>query len=478
MSFFSTVFNESGTKSFNSNQIDFPFDEIKELGGKCASFLSNQDLNEGDRVGILCFNSPITIAAILGCLIHGVKPILLNWRLSSSEIQKVHELYQIDFLIYDTSFLQLILTIEEKGVPCLSDEELGTELLLMDSVRDYQYKGDSICLMTSGTTGVPKLIELKSTQFEFLCTRLESYFMLLDQSANFLLLPPLYTIAGIGFLIFSLWKGSFLTLPNFYNKEETGTILRSSEDHVTHVFMVPSMIKDHEQDILNSSLKHIHYGGAKVTHNNILKLISENGIALTQGYGLTETAGIISILSNEDHLEIFNNGKDMFTGQVLKDINVKLNKGGELLVSGSNINFDDPVIKPKSEFRDGKWWFNTEDVVTLIDGRITVFDRSDDMIISKGSNIYPSEIESSLVLHEDIDDVCAFGIEDEEYGQYVVAFVTSSKKDLNIDDLKDWSSKYLASYKFPKKIKRVEFLPKNGSGKFDRKVLRENWLKK
>ena len=253
---------------------------------------------------------------------------------------------------------------------------------------------------------------------------------------------------------------------------------RSQEDHVSHVFMVPSMIKDHEEDILNSSLKHLHYGGAKVTHHKILKLISEKGIILTQGYGLTETAGIISILSNDDHVDVFNNKVNFFTGNVLKDLDVEVDQDGVLFVSGNNINFDDPVIKVKSKYKSGKWWLNTEDIVELSDNRITVLDRSDDMIISKGTNIYPSEIEAALLLHEDIDDICCFGIDDEEYGQYSVACITSSKKEVNIDELKQWSTQYLASYKFPKKIKRVEFLPKNGSGKFDRKFLRENWLNK
>jgi fatty-acyl-CoA synthase len=108
------------------------------------------------------------------------------------------------------------------------------------------------------------------------------------------------------------------------------------------------------------------------------------------------------------------------------------------------------------------------------DGRLVVEGRDDDMIVSGGENVFPSEVEDCLVRHEGVADAAALGVEDEDYGMRLRAFVVRTPgSDVSEQELKDLVRTSLARYKVPREIVFVEELPRNATGKVLKRELAE-----
>jgi acyl-CoA synthetase (AMP-forming)/AMP-acid ligase II len=108
------------------------------------------------------------------------------------------------------------------------------------------------------------------------------------------------------------------------------------------------------------------------------------------------------------------------------------------------------------------------------DGRLFVAGRDDDMIVSGGENVFPREVEDLLAEHDSIADVAVIGVDDEEFGQRLKAFVViANSQDPSEDELKGHVKKNLARYKVPREIVFLEELPRNATGKVLKRELRE-----
>ncbi len=209
------------------------------------------------------------------------------------------------------------------------------------------------------------------------------------------------------------------------------------------------------------------------------------GCDLVQGYGLTETSGIISLLRASDHRKILNEsandpvigsaGKPV-VGMELKIVDKEGNKVesgqvGELLVRGESVITSYWGNANPEAFCDG--WLKTGDFVKQDkDGFLYILDRKNDMIISKGINVYPSEVEDILNDHPKVDQVCVLGIESEEYGEMVCAVIIRKSDELSAAEMDNWSREHLSGYKIPRKWVFVDELPKNLAGKVIRKQLK------
>jgi fatty-acyl-CoA synthase len=108
------------------------------------------------------------------------------------------------------------------------------------------------------------------------------------------------------------------------------------------------------------------------------------------------------------------------------------------------------------------------------DGRVFVDARQDDMIISGGENVYPGEIEAVLEEHPDIDHVAAVGVDDEQFGQRLVAFVVPRPgSELSAEEVQAHAKRTLARFKVPREVRIVEELPRNALGKVLKRELRK-----
>ena len=132
----------------------------------------------------------------------------------------------------------------------------------------------------------------------------------------------------------------------------------------------------------------------------------------------------------------------------------------------------EPARGPAAALRGG--WLHTGDLGALdAEGFLTLLDRSKDLVISGGSNIYPREIEDVLLDHPSVAEVAVIGAPDPEWGESVVAFVVPADGGVDVAELDALCLRRIARFKRPKRWRVVDSLPKNGAGKVLKRALRD-----
>jgi long-chain acyl-CoA synthetase len=258
------------------------------------------------------------------------------------------------------------------------------------------------------------------------------------------------------------------------------------------LFAAPTMVKrlvDHVESAAAdcSGFKTIVYGGGPMYVADIRRALAVMGDRFVQIYGQGESPMTITALSRE-HLAARNHPRyieriaSVGVAQSLVEVRIAGADGhplpagetGEVLVRG------DPVTRGYWNNREatakalrGGWLF-TGDVGSLDeDGFLTLKDRSKDVIISGGSNIYPREVEEVLLQHPAVREVSVVGRPSPEWGEEVVAFVVANGRPLAASDLDAICLNHIARFKRPREYRFVEALPKNNYGKVLKTALRE-----
>lgn len=232
-----------------------------------------------------------------------------------------------------------------------------------------------------------------------------------------------------------------------------------------------------------SSLMTVGGGGAQIQPDLVDKI--EKTVATARpntGYGMTETCGIITSISGDFFVDRPNScGRAMpsFETRVVDDAGNALPAGepGELWVRGSSvikgyINRPDATAE---SITDG--WLHTGDVARIDkDGFIFLVDRKKDMVLRGGENIYCAEVEATIHEHSAIAECCVFGVPDARLGEEVgVAIVLRPGESLSADQIREHCVRLIAKHKAPRYIwMRTEALPRNASGKFLKRELRES----
>jgi acyl-CoA synthetase (AMP-forming)/AMP-acid ligase II len=266
---------------------------------------------------------------------------------------------------------------------------------------------------------------------------------------------------------------------------------------VTNMFTAPTMIKmliDHQAvdqyDL--SSLRSLNYGGAPMLVEDLKKAIEKLGLCLVQLFGQGESPMTISYLPHWAHKadgspeEIKRLGS---AGFARTDVEVKIfDKDDNELPPGrigEIVTRSDLVMKgywknPETTadtIKNG--WLHTGDLGYLDEnGYLFLMDRSKDMIISGGENIYPREIEEVLVRHPAVREVSVIGVPDPKWGEAVKAVVSlNPDKTATEQELIDFCKDNIAGYKKPKSIEFVDALPKSNYGKILKRELRAKYWK-
>jgi fatty-acyl-CoA synthase len=207
-------------------------------------------------------------------------------------------------------------------------------------------------------------------------------------------------------------------------------------------------------------------GGAPMPEA-LLELWNERGVAVVQGYGLTEAAPNVLCLPPEEAVRKLGSA-----GKPYPHVDVRLSPEGELQVRGPNV-FAGYWRNPDATAEvlvDG--WLRTGDVAERDDeGFYRIKGRLKDMYISGGENVYPAEVESVLHEHPGVADVAVVAVPDERWGEVGVAFVVVSGG-VSPDELLAHVRERLARFKAPKAVRFVDVLPRSGMGKVQKDELR------
>jgi len=459
------------------------FSELEDRVKGIAAALTGHGFKAGDRLAVLLPNSPEYIELVYACSWLGVIMVPLNTRLSALEIDRV---------LADAAPRGLI---RHSSLPAPTARTSWQKILDQDPVEirsdpppQVVYDPDAILALiyTSGTTGQPKGVMV--THANVLADIHHfNYWMQYREGAVYLHAAPLFHIADFPAMFAAPAFGAAqLTIAKFSPQNFCETVERES---VSHTVLVPTMINLLAQyaDLGKynlDSLKVLAYGGSPMAPELIRRTRQVLPyVKLVQVYGLSET-GFLTGLQDEEHTDdrLFSCGRPC-PGNDLEVADesgkqAEVGKPGELVVRGANVmrGYWNNPSETALVFRDG--WFRTGDIgYQDSEGFFYILDRSKDMIVTGGENVYSGEVEAVLYAHPAVREAAVFGIPDPKWGELVMAcIVLKPGVALTADELVAHCRKSLATYKTPR---RVEFLdtelPKNGSGKILKRVLRDQF---
>ncbi|WP_432395848.1 class I adenylate-forming enzyme family protein [Pseudarthrobacter sp. L19] len=451
----------------------------------------------GDRVASLTGNSTDHVVAFFACAKAGLVLVPLSWRLSSRELAVQLELAEPHLLLVEADLDSLgaaacaLLAHRprtaalgpggvEKSVPPPTRVTPAPELP-RQSVQD-----DDALLMifTSGTEGPSKAAVL--THANCFWNNL-SLSRTLDMGSSDVVLAvlPQFHVGGWNIQpLLAWWVGATVVLERGF---DPGRVLQLiAERGVTMLMGVPTqylMLAEHPDFAAAElgGLRHAVVGGAPMPAP-LLRIWHRKGVALSQGYGLTEASPNVLCLPNQDaermigysgkpypHVEVA--VADPATGEILDGA-----AAGELLVGGPGVfagYFRDPAATA-AVLAGG--WLHTGDLVERdADGYIKVVDRLKDIYISGGENVSPSEVEAVLLAHPAVAQAAVVGVEDPRWGETGQAFVVV-RPGMATDeqDLLDHCAAQLARFKVPSRVEQVAGLPRTALNKVLRARLRQD----
>jgi acyl-CoA synthetase (AMP-forming)/AMP-acid ligase II len=352
----------------------------------------------------------------------------------------------------------------------------------------------AILVHTSGTTGRPKLVPLTHQQ---LITAV--VFMKLEvpeavPGARHLSALPLFHVAGLANLSYTLFTGGHLHLLAGF--DPAGFVDELARRRIQLTQLVPTLIHAVTQEVSSraeppdlSHLIEVVYGASPIRPELLERAVTVLGCRFRQNYASSETGPLpITSLPPEDHDPA--RGRLGTAGRPSLGWEVRLGERGEIQVRGAAPlpgYWNDPEATARSLTADG--FYRTGDVGTLgADGYLTIVDRLSDLVITGGENVYPAEVEAVLAGHPAVADVALIGVPDERWGETVHAVVVLAPGDTAPGDtarangdaepgfvaaaLVGWARERLAGFKCPTGVTVVPELPRNATGKVLRAKLR------
>ena len=238
-----------------------------------------------------------------------------------------------------------------------------------------------------------------------------------------------------------------------------------------------------------SSLRALIYGASPMDVEWIKKTINAlSSVELYQGYGLTETSPLLTILSwqaHRDALETENYDRLKSCGRSITGIELRIfndqdqevpsGEAGEVVARAPSVmkGYLNREEETKEALKSG--WFHTGDIGKVdSDGFVYQLDRKKDMVISGGENIYTSEVEAILYKHPGVHEAAVIGIPDKKFGEALLAFIVpASDITLTVDDIIEHCRGKIGGYKIPRRIQLVDAMPKSALGKILKADLRK-----
>src|SRR5256714_9746672 len=466
-----------------ANQWRSTFRELHAGVVHIATALEKHDFKAGDRLAILLPNKPDYSQLVYACAWLGVIAVPLNTRLSIKEIDGILSDATPRGLIRHSSLP--VPTAQVSWQLVLDQEPLDIQ---SDSIPDPIYDPHAILALiyTSGTTGRPKGVEIRHANILENVYHTNFWFPL-EEGTVHLHAAPIFHIADFPFMFAAPAFGTCqVTVPKFNPQTFCEAVQR---ERVTDTVLVPTMINMLTQfpnlkkcDL--TSLKHLGYGGSPMAPELVhrTRQVLPN-VKLVQVYGLSEAGFLTGLLDHEhtedkltscgrpslgiDVLVVDPSGNETETGQT-----------GELVARGANImrSYWNKPEETKLAFRNG--FFRTGDIgYQDANGYFYIRDRLKDMIVTGGENVYSGEVEAVIYTHPAVREVAVFGIPDPKWGEIVKAVaVLKPAKTLTAEEVIAYCRRSLANFKGPRSIEFSDTeLPKSGSGKILKKVLREHF---
>ncbi|MDT4914670.1 MAG: fatty-acyl-CoA synthase [Pseudonocardiales bacterium] len=475
-----------GTIALRQDGRELSYTQLSERVEHLARALADLGVRHGDRIAYLGLNDIATFEVFFAAGRLGAIFVPLNNRLSAPEVAYLLDDAEPRVLFCGPEHADLIAAVDPRRhgvrtiITCSGPGSLAELVeggaLLPDVRSDVALTDDAVILYTSGTTGRPKGAVLTHANLTFNTMNQLAHVDVLSTDTT-LCMCPLFHATGLGQVSLpTLFKGgTVVVVPKF---DAGGVLSAIARLGVTSFSAVPTMLQmlcDHptfaNTDL--SSLRFAIYGGSMVAER-VAVAWQSRGVQILQGYGMTEASPGVFLATPDGAMQ-----RPVSVGvpQFFTDITVRpvpaqpdADGSGELLVCGLNV-FRGYWNLPSDAF-DTDGWFRSGDVLRVAeDGWAYVVDRIKDMIISGGENIYPAEVEAAINALPGIVDSAVVGIPDDRWGEVGLAFVISETARTEAS-LRAALATHLATFKIPKRIRFVDALPRNATGKVRKQELR------
>lgn len=472
------------------------YGEFANRAGSIALALSDEGVGKGDRVAFYCANRTEYLEALYGAWWIGASVVPINAKLHVKEAAWMIENSGTALVFSDDKSVMHLSPLVDAGVRVVSltgDEFGAMRGTQSDTVPVAMQKDELAWLFyTSGTTGKPKGVMI--TCGNILSMTL-TYFSDVDEVKTqdaILYAAPMSHGAGL-YNFMHVLKGARHVVPESggFNAEEVLTIAPLIGS--VSMFAAPTMVRRlvdeaKAKDLSGRGLRTVVYAGGPMYEADILEAVDQMGPRFVQIYGQGECPMGISALPREevsdrdhprwrDRLNSVGTAQSAVLVAIVDEAGNERPRGevGEIVVKGPTVMkgyWKNPDATSKT-LRDG--WLWTGDLGRMDDaGYLTLQDRSKDVIISGGANIYPREVEEVLLSHDAVREVAVVGRTDLEWGETVVAFVVCDENRTVTTQVLDLHClDQIARFKRPKEYLFVSELPKNNYGKVLKTELRD-----
>ncbi|MBI1182274.1 MAG: long-chain-fatty-acid--CoA ligase [Alphaproteobacteria bacterium] len=483
------------------------FADVDRYSNQVANGLIKLGVKPQERVGYYGKNSDYHPQMMAGINKANAVLVPVNWRLAPPEVQYVMDNADIKVLVVGREFVPVVEQIRDK-LPRLET------VMVMDGPykdwgdfaawRDAQDTTDPkvpvkprdvyVQLYTSGTTGKPKGVmipndaaylgweghppdpePLKGTYKEY------------SPDEVSLCIAPNFHLSGNGSVLGGLRMGTTVVIhPDFDVQRMVDAVLKYK---VAKIFMVPAVLKilldKAKQGADLSAIRLISYGASPIPIDMMREAVEYIGCGFLQMYGMTEIGGSATFLEPQDHT-LVPTEKMKSCGRPGEFHQMKIvdpvsreelppRVAGEVALRTAA-----PMVgyyknpEATAQVLDGNGWYYSGDVGYMDEeGYVYIQDRLKDMIVSGGENIYSAEVESALYDHPAVKEAAVIGVPSDRWGEEVKAIVVLEPgQQLSADDLIAFTRKQIAGYKVPKSVDFVSELPRNGTGKLMKHVLR------
>jgi acyl-CoA synthetase (AMP-forming)/AMP-acid ligase II len=478
--------------------------EFDQQANRLANALADLKLEHGARVAILSSNRPEYAIAYFAIARTPYISAHCSTRSVASELAYVLNKISAEVLLFESDFAPVVRdTMHELGSPLtliqLDDGDVGDVQLdgvvrmsdFVSGQSDQSPAGtiketDGLAItLTGGTTGLPKAVLVSHKARCATATAAAEDFGL-DENDILIASTPLFHTAGL-----FVWFGTAVTigttviLPQAWDPLVFSQLVQ--QEKVSAAFLVPSQMNDlvsHTEFSAEKlkTLQHISYAGApmgRALFERVRQALPH--VAFTENYGQSEACPITVRQEKHGDEKLGTVGRATCNAEIgIMDQEGNLlpsGTTGEIATRGDQL-FDGYLGDPEETrraFALPGGWLLTGDVGFIDeDGFLTLVDRSKDMLVSGGENVYPAEIENALYQNEAVAECAVFGIPDDRWGEVPAAHVVlAADAHISANELIDFCASKIARFKRPRVIKFVDSLPKTPVGKIQKNQLKE-----
>ncbi len=501
----------SGTRqAVACGETRYTWEEFDQRTDALARGLASIGVVRGDRVAVLMLNCHRYLELYYACARMGAVIVPLNIRLARPEIVFILNDSESKVLVVDKTFAPYATgrdtfpTVEgivfcgvETPEGMINYDDVVSKGTHMQESVDQEMEDDDLAglFYTGGTTGRAKGVMLSHNNVMSNAINVIIAISFTSQD-RWLHAAPMFHLADLGATFGLSMLGACHVFIPIFQPEQVLQVIQSEK--VTTTVLVPTMINSvlNHPNVDNfdlSSIRRLVYGASPMPVELLKQGLQKWGQIFVQGYGMTETSPVLTVLESTDHIlegtpeqvrRLSSCGKEILGVEVRvvdqEGEDVHPGEIGEIIARGPNVMMGYWRMPEATSAAIVEGWMHTGDLATIDEENyIYIVDRAKDMIISGGENVYSVEVENALYTHPAVLEAAVIGIPDETWGEAVHAVVVCKPgMHVTADELIEHSRSLIASYKVPRSVEfSQDALPKSGAGKILKRNLRDKYWK-